>query len=161
MTKLIIIIVEIHRHLQSADSYSLMKLLPVIWQTGFPVLVTLPTTTNFSVMKQGLDFHLNAYKNSLKLLPSVFTLKHNSKVNETSWQGKTDKLTEKNNGKFTFHFICTVTAHFWDHNLQIQICTFPFQHAWVTSRDINYIYRGEKKSLSGCPAQADSKGWEK
>ena len=41
-------------------------------------------------MKQGLDFHLNAYKNSLKLLPSFFNLKHNSKVIETSWQGKTD-----------------------------------------------------------------------
>lgn len=112
-------------------------------------------------MKQGLDFYLNAYKNSLKLLPSFFTLTHNSKVIETSWQGKTDKLTEKIMVNSHFILFALSLLTFGDHNLQVRICKFPFQHAWVTSGDINYIYQGEKKSLSGCPAQADSKGWEK
>ena len=60
------------------------------------------------------------------------------------------------------HFILFALSlvNFWDHNLQVGIWKFPFQHAWVTSGDVNYIYQGEKKNSSSCPAQADSKDWE-
>lgn len=92
-------------------------------------------------------------------MPNFFTIKHNSKVIETSWQGKTDKLTEKMVNTYFILFALSL-VNFGDYNVQVHICKFPFQHAWVTPRDVNYIYQGEKKSLSGCPAQAVSKSWE-